>query len=106
MKPKTIYLALCILGGVLPYWQFLPWLFEHGMNLTLLVRELFVNRISSFFGIDVIVSAIAALVFIRVESARAEMRKRWIPAVAVLLVGVSFGLPMFLYIREEKERAV
>ena len=76
------------------------------MNLKRVVRELFANRISSFFGMDVIVSAVAALAFMRVESARAEMRKRWGPAVAVLLVGVSFGLPMFLYIREEKERAV
>jgi hypothetical protein len=106
MKPKAIYLALCILGGVLPYWQFLPWLFEHGLNVTLLVRELFASRISSFFGIDVIVSAVAALAFMRVESARLKIANRWVPAAAVLLVGVSFGLPMFLYIREKRLQQV
>jgi hypothetical protein len=106
MKPKPIYLALCILGGVLPYWQFVPWLFEHGLNLTLLVHELFINRISSFFGIDVIISAIAALVFMRVESSRCRIRNRWVPAVAGLLVGVSFGLPMYLYMREQKLQQV
>jgi hypothetical protein len=102
MKPKTIYLVLCFLGGMLPYWQFVPWLFEHGLNLMLLVRELFANRISAFFGIDVIVSAIVALVFMRVESSRLGIRTRWLPALAVLTVGVSLGLPMFLYMREKK----
>jgi len=53
MKPKTIYLALCILGVLVPYWQFLPWLFAHGLNLTLFPRELFANHISAFFGTDV-----------------------------------------------------
>jgi Terpene cyclase DEP1 len=100
MKPKTIYLALCLLGALLPYWQFLPWLVAHGLNLPLLVRELFVNRISAFFGMDVLVSAVVLIAFMRVESTRVQIRRRWIPVLAVLLVGVSLALPMFLYMRE------
>jgi hypothetical protein len=70
MKPKTIYLALCFFGAVLPYWQFVPWVAEHGLNLRLMLGELFANRISAFFGLDVIVSAVVLLVFVRVESRR------------------------------------
>ena len=58
MKPKTIYLALCFAGVLLPYWQFGLWVMQHGMNLPLFVRELSVNRISAFFGMDVLVSAV------------------------------------------------
>jgi len=47
VKPKLFYLALCILGAVLPYWQFIPWLAEHGVNGRLFVRELFATRIST-----------------------------------------------------------
>lgn len=100
MKPKTIYLTLCFLGLLLPYWQFIPWLFEHGLNLSLFLRELFVNRISAFFGMDVLVSAVALFVFSRVESRRIAIRRRWLPVLATLLVGVSLGLPLFLYMRE------
>jgi len=100
MKPKTIYLALCFIGAALPYWQFVPWVMQHGMNLPLFVRELFVNRISAFFGMDVLVSAVVLVVFMRVESARLNIRWRWLPVLAVLTVGVSLGLPMFLYMRE------
>lgn len=105
MKPKTLYLILCFAGVLLPYWQFVPWVVQHGLNLPLFARELFANRIGAFFGMDVIVSAVALLVFTRIESARVGIRKRWLVIVAVLTVGVSLGLPLFLYLRElELER--
>jgi len=54
---------------------------------------------------DVIASAVALLVFTRIESARAGVRNRWLVLVAVLTVGVSLGLPLFLYLRQrERER--
>jgi hypothetical protein len=79
-----------------------PLVMAHGLNMPLFFRELFANRISAFFGMDVIVSAIVFVVFARAESARLGIRKRWLPVLAVLTVGVSFGLPMFLYMRELK----
>lgn len=106
MKPKTIYLALCVLGTIVPYSQFVPWVVQHGLNLLLFFRELFANRISAFFALDVILSAVVLIAFIRRDGARLGMRRWWLPIVATLLVGVSLGLPLFLYMREltfEKE---
>jgi hypothetical protein len=100
MKPKTAYLVLCGLGLVLPYRQFLPWLSSHGLNLSLFARELFANRISAFFGMDVLVSAVALIVFMRVERRRLAISNRWLPILAIVLVGVSLGLPLYLYLRE------
>jgi Terpene cyclase DEP1 len=102
MKPKAIYLVLCFVGALLPYWQFVPWVVEHGINLPLFVRELFVNRISAFFGMDVLVSAVVLVAFMRIENARLSIRRRWLPVFAVLLVGVSLALPLFLYMREAR----
>src|SRR5258708_8668267 len=100
MKPKTLYLVLCVAGVLIPCWQFLPWAFEHGLNLSLFARELFANRIGAFFGMDVVVSAVALLAFTRIESTRTGIPRRWLVIVAVLTVGVSLGLPLFLYLRE------
>jgi hypothetical protein len=100
MKPKTIYLVLCIAGAVLPYWQFVPWVMQNGLSVPIMLRELFAYRISAFFVMDVLVSAVVLIVFIRVESTRLHIRWRWLPVLAVLTVGVSLGLPMFLYMRE------
>jgi hypothetical protein len=102
MKSKTVYLLLCVAGFVLPYWQFLPWLLQHRLNLVLFARELFANRVSAFFGMDVVVSAVVLLAFSRIESARLKNPRRWMVIVALLTVGVSLGLPLFLYLRERQ----
>ena len=102
MKPKTLYLTFCILGLVLPYVEFIPWALQHGLNLPLFVRELFANRIGAFFGMDVLVSAVVLVAFTRVEGRRVGIRHRWLVIVAVLTVGVSLGLPLFLYLREQQ----
>jgi hypothetical protein len=100
MKPKTAYLALAVVGTILPYTQFLPFLRDHGLDLRLFVQELFSTRIGAFFGLDVIVSAIVLLVFVFVEGRRLGIGRLWAPVVAVFAVGVSLGLPLFLYMRE------
>ena len=70
MKPRHVYLILCVLGLVLPYSQLVPWLLEHGLNATLFFRELLTSRIGAFFAMDVIVSAIVLLCFIQSEGKR------------------------------------
>ena len=100
LTSKMRYLVLCVLGVALPYWQFVPWVAEHGLNLRLFVQQLFANRIGGFFGMDVLVSAFALMAFVGKESARTKIPKPWLPLVAVLTVGVSLALPLFLYMRE------
>lgn len=100
MKLKYLYIILCIFGTFLPLSQFVPWVVENGLNLSLFVQELFSTRISSFFGLDVIVSAVVVLVFIYTEGQRIKMRNLWLPSLATLSVGVSLGLPLFLYLRQ------
>ena len=100
MQPRHFYLICCLLGLVLPYAQFVPWLLEHGLNVALLVRELFGNRISAFFAMDVIVSAIVLIWFIQSEGKRLRVRLLWLPTLGTLLVGVSFGFPLFLFLRQ------
>jgi Terpene cyclase DEP1 len=100
MKPKTIYLILCFIGLILTYWQFVPWVAQNGLNMPLFFHQLFANRISAFFGMDVFVSAAALLVFMRTEGRKLQIPARWLPVAALILVGVSLALPLFLYLRE------
>jgi hypothetical protein len=62
--------------------------------------NLFANRVSGFFGMDVLVSAVVLFVFVGIEGRRVGMGFRWLPVIAVFLVGVSLGLPLFLYLRQ------
>lgn len=94
------YAVLAALGAVLPLSQFLPWLLEHGVNVPRFLGDLFANPVSAFFGFDVIVSAVVMLVFIATEGRRLKVRHLWLPVVGGVLIGVSFGLPVFLLQRE------
>jgi hypothetical protein len=100
--PMTIYAALAVIGTLLPLSQFLPWLRDHGLDLPRFVAALFVNRISSFFALDVIVSAVVVIAFVVIQGRRDGVRHRWVPILATLLVGGSSGLPIFLAMRERR----
>ena len=67
---RRVYLCLAVLGTLLPYSQFVPWLLEHGPNVRLLFIELFLGHVSAFFGLDAILSALVLLVFIFSEGTR------------------------------------
>ncbi|HEX8089075.1 MAG TPA: DUF2834 domain-containing protein [Blastocatellia bacterium] len=99
---QYLYLILCVAGAVLPYSQFLPFLAEHGFNVRLFVEQLFNNRISSLFGFDVIVSSVVLWGFVLTEGRRRQMKHLWVYILCSLAVGVSLGLPLFLYMRERK----
>ena len=100
MKIRHLYLILAALGLVLPYSQFLPWLALHGFDLSLFIHDLFANRISGFFGLDVLVSAMVVIVLVSSERRRLGERAFWLPIIALATVGVSLGLPLFLYFRQ------
>ncbi|HYS53491.1 MAG TPA: DUF2834 domain-containing protein [Thermoanaerobaculia bacterium] len=100
MKLKHLYLALCFLGTLLPYWQFIGFVSDHGLNVRLLFEQLFSTPAGGFFGMDVLVSSIVLWIFVFAERKRIGVRHLWAPIAANLLVGVSLGLPLFLYLRE------
>jgi Terpene cyclase DEP1 len=99
---RWLYLFLAVLGTVLPYWQFVPWLAEHGLNVRLLFTQLFLGHVSAFFGLDAIVSALVLFVFIFSEGTRRKIGMLWLPVAATCVIGVSCGFPLFLYLRERQ----
>jgi TRAP-type uncharacterized transport system fused permease subunit len=101
-KLQVVYLIFCFLGFVLPYSQFVPFLMERGLNINLFIEQLFVNRISGFFGMDVIVSILILCAFIVWEGSRLKMKNLWIYIASSFLVGVSLGLPLFLLMRQRQ----
>ncbi|HEY7446931.1 MAG TPA: DUF2834 domain-containing protein [Vicinamibacterales bacterium] len=100
MNSRVFYLGLALLGLVIPNSAFWPWLISNGLDPHLFVRDLFANGVSTFFGLDVVLSAVALSGFVFVEGKRISLPHRWVPIVATCLVGVSLGLPLFLYQRQ------
>ena len=97
---KRLYLAWAVVGFVLPYFFFVSFLLAHGLDVRQMVEQLFASPISSFFAIDLIISALVFLVFLVRESRRLGIENWWILVVATLAIGPSLSWPMFLYVRE------
>ena len=99
---KTIYALSCVLGLVLPYSQLIPFAIDRGFDPVLFLEQLFANRIASCFALDVIVSSFVFWILVFVEGSRLEMNNLWVYILANLTVGLSFGLPLFLLMRQRK----
>lgn len=97
---KLLYLILCVVGIILPWSQFGPWLMNNGLDVRLLFNEAFSSQISAFAWFDVLVSAAVVLLFVVVEGRRIGVRHLWAPFLAMCTVGVSLALPLFLLLRQ------
>ncbi|MGD8626114.1 MAG: DUF2834 domain-containing protein [Anaerolineae bacterium] len=97
---RKVYLLLAIAGLALPYYFFISFLAEHGLDPALLVEQLFVNDISTFFAIDLVLTALVFLAFSDREARAGRVKSWWVYRVATLVVGPSFAFPLFLYLRE------
>jgi hypothetical protein len=102
---QWFYLTAALLGAILPLSYLKPFLLLNGFDVPLLFRQLFQNNVSAFFGTDVIVSAFVLGFFVFSEGQRRRMKNLWAYILCTLLVGVSLGLPLFLFFRERKLKA-
>ncbi|CAA9228583.1 MAG: hypothetical protein AVDCRST_MAG42-996 [uncultured Chthoniobacterales bacterium] len=73
-----------------------------GLNVPLFFRDLFANGIASAFAIDIIVSAVVVCAFVFFDGRRLRVRHLWAPIAGTIVIGVCFGLPLFLYLRERR----
>jgi len=64
--------------------------------------ELFANRVSGSFGMDIFISTTVLLIFAWFETARLKMSKLIFIAAffGTCGAGVSCGFPLFLYLRQ------
>jgi lysylphosphatidylglycerol synthetase-like protein (DUF2156 family) len=99
---QWLFLIAAVLGTVLPFSHLVPFVATHGLDLPLFFSQLFQTNVSAFFALDVFVSALALWLFVYTEGRQRRMKNLWAYVLCTLLVGVSLGLPLFLFFRERK----
>jgi hypothetical protein len=90
---------MAIAGFALPYYLFRVFPRDQRLRFPTLLSQLLANDISTFFAVDLIITAIVLVVFVYRESLRLQMRNWWLYVVATLVVGPSFAFPLFLFVR-------
>lgn len=80
-------------------YYFISWFRDNGVSLSKMVDAWHVNAATSGLVWDLTIAAIALTVFIVSEVA---LRRNWIALIAIAAtfgIGVSCGLPLYLYLR-------
>lgn len=96
---KKLYLILGLIGTVFPYYFFIQFLRDNGLDFGLLMELLFSNTISAFFAVDFLISCVVFLVFMFHESRKYNIKEKWICLISLFTVGLSLALPLFLFFR-------
>lgn len=96
---RMIYLGLAVWGAVHP----MSWIVAHwrdsGFGLRALVDGWTANAAATGLAWDLVIAAIALSVWILAET---WVRRNWLALMAIpatFLVGLSFGLPLYLFLR-------
>lgn len=100
MSPlRLIYLALAIWGAIHPMYYFISWFLENGWSLLAMVDAWHANLATSGLVWDLTIAAVALTVFILAET---WVRRNWLALIAIpatYCIGVSCGLPLYLFLR-------
>ncbi len=100
MKLKHLYLVLAVIGLVLPYYFLITFLTVHGLDGKAFLQQLFGSQISTFFAVDLLIASIVFIVWLRREAKHYSIQNWWLYLIALCVVGLSFALPLFLFVRE------
>ena len=99
---KYLYLALAVWGTIHPMSYFLRWFFEFGFDLGGMVEAWHANPATSGLVWDLTIAAIALTIWVLAETWRSRDWMRLLAIPATFCIGVSCGLPLYLYLRLRK----
>ena len=105
MSPlRMIYLALAVWGAIHPMYYFVTWFGQNGFDLMAMVDAWHANAAASGLVWDLTIAAVTLTVWIIAEVA---VRRNWMALIAIPAtfgIGVSCGLPLYLFLRSAPVR--
>jgi hypothetical protein len=101
MSLRHLWLALALWGAIHPMAYFLPFLAANGWSLQILIDAWFVDQATTGLTWDLTIAAITLTLWILAETVT---RRNWTALLAIpatFCIGVSCGLPLYLYFRSK-----
>jgi hypothetical protein len=91
-----------IVGAALPLTLFAIHFAAHGFGFTTLLKESFATPAASAFVTDLLLSATIGLMVMARDARQRGVQRFGIVILATCLAGLSFSLPLYLYLRESQ----
>ncbi|MBI1417415.1 MAG: DUF2834 domain-containing protein [Limimaricola sp.] len=96
---RLVYAALALWGAIHPMAWFLSYMRDTGTGLGGLIDAWYVNASTTGLTWDLTIAAIAVTVWVLAE---VSQRRNWLALIAIPAtfgIGVSCGLPLYLFLR-------
>ncbi|MCX7561015.1 DUF2834 domain-containing protein [Sulfitobacter sp. F26204] len=96
---RMIFLGLAIWGALHPLYHFISWFNTNGYDVIAMIDAWHANAASSGLVWDLTIAAVTLTVWIIAEVA---VRRNWLALIAIpatFCIGVSCGLPLYLFLR-------
>ena len=96
---KKLFLVLCILGVILPYYQLYYFLLENNWSMSGFWADIYSNHAISMITMDITVAATSFLIFIiyKFYNKKIDGRSFIKYMLSLFLVGFSLSMPLYLY---------
>lgn len=100
MSPlRLVYLLLAIWGAIHPMYWFISYMRKSGTGLGGLIDAWYANAATVGLAWDLVIAAVTLTLWIIAETG---IRRNWEALIAIpatFLIGVSCGLPLYLFLR-------
>ncbi|KPQ06044.1 MAG: Protein of unknown function (DUF2834) [Rhodobacteraceae bacterium HLUCCA12] len=100
---RPVFLVLALWGTVHPMFWFVSWFREHGWSLPDMVDAWHANAATSGLVWDLTIAAVALTIWIVAESLQRRNWRGLFAIPATFLIGVSCGLPLYLFLRSRRD---
>lgn len=101
-KIKMFYLMAMVVGTILPWIPFLPFVSEVAFSPYSILQALYANGASSGLSNDFFITCVVFWVFVFVDAKRLNLHSWWFVVPAAPLIGLSMAFPAYLLIREHQ----
>ena len=102
MRIRHVYLAMAVIGTLLPWLLFGSFFAQHGPDAPLFLRALFANGAAGGFAVDVLLSMLVFWLWSWRDAACHGVARWWLVLPAGCLVGLSLAMPLYFYLRERE----
>ena len=101
---QRLLLILTVAGFVVPNALLVAFIAGEGLDTSVYLSHWTEGLPSVQATLDLVIAALAFFVWAAVDGPRTGIRNWWVVIPASLLVGLCFGLPLYLYMRERATR--
>lgn len=104
MINPRLYLVFAIIGTILPWSFYVPFIIQNGVDIPLFLNQVFATGPSSGWAADVLWGTLVFWLWTFFDARENDVPHWWAILIAGCCVGLSLAIPLYFYFRANLRR--